>query len=580
MGSLADPGSFVVDLDSRASDPKTANLALPPRLSVALQQAFLTIRPDATPPEIKAFLTARAGDLVTIRMAVAHATEKANGVAVPAAQIRILIEGADFAAADRLLSQIEGNHRSAAQKGDVRYIRGNVALLECDLSAAAGHFAAACDHLYPHAPDLACSLRNSAATKLYEMARSLRVGHNLPIGLFRANLDFWRRDWHPEPWAMTQVNLANALFLEASLSTGEARNRLVEEAVTRFRNALAIYQEATHRREWTQTQSALAAALIAKARTVHGEAAAELLAEAATAYQAALRHTDKRAKPLMWAANNSHLSTALTRQVPLSTPGKEAGLLQKAVDADGAALTVYQHRVAPLHRIARQNSLGNTLRMQAARAPRQEAVRLLTQASATYRDALATCDPDQQPREWSTLHHNLALTLLDQARRGSSLFADTLLRESLKAAEAALAARTGPAQRREWSSTQTMIGDILTTRATLDDRQDAYQHADKAVAAFQDAIRVLGDDISPSHHADMHLRIGAACEIAAQAQDKVLRLKYLERSRASFGQARMIAVRARLSGFEAMAKAGLDRLRHLESDVAPDHQGTSHRNVG
>jgi tetratricopeptide (TPR) repeat protein len=556
--SLAAPNATTAGAEV-AKNPGLASEGL---LSVALKakisQALVEARPDATESTRKSYLEGCAGDLIGIRKAITLLVGKAEDGLPTASQIRVLIEHAELGSADRLLAQIETSRKTAAQKGDVRYVRGSVALLGGDLPVAAAHFSTACRHLYAHAPDVACALRNTAASKLYAIARLIGIYHDLPISLFKANLEFWRREWQPDKWAMTQVNLANALFLQASARPPEGRDVLLEEAAGYFREALGIYSETAHRREWTMAQSSFAALLAAQARRCSGPAAAALHAEAVAAYQAALSTTDRRARPLRWAADKGQLAAALSKQVEGSASHEKLALLHESEKAGTDALTVYSTRVAPLHRISGQNGIANVLRGQAAQAAPQEAQRLLSRATATYREALAACPALTRPREWSTLQHNLALTLLDQARLARGFGAEGLLADAATAAHDALSCRDARFQRIQWISTQLLLGDISLMRARIGSDLEGARHIGDAIGAFRAIISECSEDMSPSQNIEILIRLAGTHEEAARISPPFEMKAEFAAALTSLEEAIAIAHRAHLSGHVKRAQS----LRH------------------
>jgi tetratricopeptide (TPR) repeat protein len=102
------------------------------------------------------------------------------------------------------------------------------------------------------------------------------------VEAFRAALQEWTRERVPLQWAMTQMNLGNALRTLGERESGTAR---LEQAVDAFRAAL---QEVTRERvplDWATTQTNLGAALRALGGRESGTARLE---EAVASFDACL----------------------------------------------------------------------------------------------------------------------------------------------------------------------------------------------------------------------------------------------------------------------------------------------------
>ena len=65
----------------------------------------------------------------------------------------------------------------------------------------------------------------------------------------------------PADWAMTQNNLGNALASQGERTSGSEGLRLLDEAVTAYRDALTVRTRADMPADWAMTQNNLGTAL-------------------------------------------------------------------------------------------------------------------------------------------------------------------------------------------------------------------------------------------------------------------------------------------------------------------------------
>jgi tetratricopeptide (TPR) repeat protein len=144
----------------------------------------------------------------------------------------------------------------------------------------------------------------------------------------------------PHYWAETQTALGKALVARAQRTPGEAGDRLVTEAIERYRQALEVYTREYQPQSWATTQTMLGAALGALGMRSQGHDGAQLLGEAVAAQQRALEVHTREYLPQSWAMTQHYLGEALAAQGRQA--GGEAGRpwLEQAVAAYQRALEV------------------------------------------------------------------------------------------------------------------------------------------------------------------------------------------------------------------------------------------------
>ena len=280
-----------------------------------------------------------------------------------------------------------------------------------DLAAAALLFDRAAGTVGPY--DEAAALRHveSAARAWYEHGRD--KGDNAAL---LSSIAHWQRllvatsrDRTPLDWAMTQMNLGNALAILGELEPGTAR---LEQAVTAYRAAL---EEATRDRvplEWAMTQMNLGAALQALGKREPGTARLE---EAIAAYRASLQERTRDRVPLDWATSQMNFGNALAI---LGERELGTGRLEQAVAAYRAALEEMTRDRVPLSWALVQMNLGAALRTLGEREP---GTARLEEAVAAYRAALKERTRDRVPLEWAMTQMNLAFALETLSGRAANV---------------------------------------------------------------------------------------------------------------------------------------------------------------
>jgi tetratricopeptide (TPR) repeat protein len=196
------------------------------------------------------------------------------------------------------------------------------------------------------------------------------------IDLFRRDLTLAPRSQRPLDWAMTQMNLGNALRILGERDSGTAR---LEEAVSAFREALQENTRARAPLQWAMTQMNLGSALF---RLGERETGTARLEEAVAAFREALQEQTRARVPLLWAMTQVALGTALFR---LGERETGTARLEEAVFASRDALQENTRARVPLQWAATQMNLGNALR---TLGERESGTARLEEAVAAYREAL------------------------------------------------------------------------------------------------------------------------------------------------------------------------------------------------
>jgi tetratricopeptide (TPR) repeat protein len=219
----------------------------------------------------------------------------------------------------------------------------------------------------------------------------------------------------PADWAMTQNNLGNALMRKGERTGGLEGLRLLGEAVTAYRDALTVHTRSDMPADWAVTQNNLGIALWSQGERTGGAEGLRLLDRAVSAYRDALTVRTRADMPIDWAMTQSNLGIALQSQGVQTGWPEGRRLLNEAVRACREALTVRTRADMPADWAATQNNLGNVFQAQGERTGGPEGPRLLDHAVAAYRDVLTVYTRADMPAQWAMTQENIGLTFESMA---------------------------------------------------------------------------------------------------------------------------------------------------------------------
>jgi tetratricopeptide (TPR) repeat protein len=291
------------------------------------------------------------------------------------------------------------------------------------------------------------------------------------VAAYRAALEEQRRERVPLDWAMTQLNLGNALNILGERENGTMR---LEQACAAYRAALEEQARERVPLRWAATQNNLGLALT---RFGERESGTVRLEEAVTAYRAALEERTRERVPLDWAVTQMNLGATL------DVLGEREGgtaRLEEAVAAYRAALEERTRERVPLDWAMTQVNLGNALNIL---GERENGTTRLEQACAAYRAALEEQTRERVPLEWAATQNNLGdvLTKLGE-REGRTV----RLEEAVAACRAALEEHLRERVPLQWAMTKHNLGEALTK---LGEWETGTARLEEAVAAYGEALK-------------------------------------------------------------------------------------------
>ncbi|MFO1102433.1 MAG: tetratricopeptide repeat protein [Methylocystis sp.] len=344
------------------------------------------------------------------------------------------------------------------------------------------------------------------------------------VASYRAALTERTQERVPLDWAMTLNNLGNTLrTLGERESTQEESNRRLEEAAASYRAALTEGTQDRVPLQWAMTQINLGDALTALGERDSGQEESNRSLEAAVAaYCAALTERALERVPFDWAMTQNNLGAALARLGEWESRQEESTRrLEAAAAAYRAALTEWTQERAPLQWAMAQNNLGAALMALGERESRQEeSIRRLEAAVAAYRAALTEIVQERVPLDWAMTQNNLgnALTRLGEREQGQVEFTRRL-EEAVAAYRAAQTERTQERVPLQWAMTQNNLGNALTALGERErGQEESIWRLEEAVAAFRAALTERTQESLPLQWATTQNNLGAALMILGERE--------------------------------------------------------------
>jgi tetratricopeptide (TPR) repeat protein len=389
------------------------------------------------------------------------------------------VEAGQLDRADELLGQVEKLQAAAIASEQLEWAdtsaqRGQLAMSQLRYHDAAQHLADAAKRAPEERSDIRLRYLDQEADALYHQGneRGDNAALTAAIERYRILLTLRPRDRVPLEWAMTQVNLGNALATLGKRESGSAR---LQEAVTAYRAALEEYTRDRAPLRWATTQMDLGNALFMLGERESGTTHLE---EAVATYRAALEERTRERVPLNWAVTQNNLGNALEA---LGERGGGTARLEEAGAAYHAALEERTRERVPLKWAMTQTNLGVALAML---GEQESGTAHLEEAVAAYRAALEERTRERVPLDWAMTQMDLgnALEMLGERESGTAH-----LEEAVAAYRAALEERTRERVPLDWAITQENLGVALLT---LGGRESGTAHLEEAVAAWEACLTV------------------------------------------------------------------------------------------
>jgi len=467
---------------------------------------FIDVKPEANQAE----LTEAIGRFEAGYRAL---EQQLAAIAVSDNRVTALKADAEAALAEGDLDKARAAYREAAEAArdkaaepvrtaaELKSAEAGAHLLALDWQAADAAWAEAAAMLAPFDPRAADELAENAGNRLHTHGELYARA-----GALRATIDRLRtlaasaeaRGDEPEA-ARLRNNLGNTLTTQGERTGGPDGLRLLDEAVTAYREALTVRTRADMPADWAVTHQNLGTALQAQGDRTGGTEGLRLLDEAVTAYRDALTVRTRADMPVQWAMTQNNLGNALQTQGHRTGDAEGLRLLDESITAYREALSVRTRADMPADWAMTQQNLGNALMRQGERTGGPDGLRLLDEAVTAYRHALSVHTRANMPAQWAMTQNNLGNALGTQGWRTRGPEGLRLLDEAVTAYRDTLTVRTRADMPAAWAMTQENIGLALESIAETDPGR-ARTHLLDAEAALVAAL----DIYTPDHMAFYH----------------------------------------------------------------------------
>lgn len=290
---------------------------------------------------------------------------------------------------------------------------------------------------------------------------------------YRAALQIFTLERHPEQWAHAMNDLGVALVALAERETGSKR---LEEAVSVYRGALEERTRGRAPLAWAMTQNNLGVAL---ATIGERESSTIRLEEAIIAYRAALGERTRDREALVWAATQNNLANALVRLYKLQGEHKH---LDEGIATYRLALEERTRNRVPLQWAHTQRNLGGAL---IERGKRDKSNEDLIGAVTLFRAVLGEHTRERLPMDWAATQIGLgaALRALAEQEQSANRLADAV--DAYRAALQVLSPEESPLA---WAMAQNNLGNALRKWAAYENSTARLKEASQA---YQSALNVL-----------------------------------------------------------------------------------------
>ncbi|HEX8623034.1 MAG TPA: DUF4062 domain-containing protein [Allosphingosinicella sp.] len=377
---------------------------------------FIDVKPDARQAELTEAIERFETDYRALQRQLVAITVTDN-------RVTSLKVAAEEALAEGNLDKARAAYREAAEAArdkvaepvrtaaELKSAEAGAHLLALDWQAADAAWAEAAAMLAPFDQGAGDRLIENGAGRLeYHGALYGRAGAlGAAIGHWRALAASAKASGDQRRAARLHNNLGNALAVQGERTGGPAGRRLLNEAITAYRDALTIHTRADMPRAWATTKNNLGNALAAQSEGTGGPTGLRLLYEAIAAYRDALTVHARADAPTDWARTQNNLGIALHALGERIGGPKSLPMLDEAISAFGEALTINTRTDMPVEWAAVQNNLGTVLYARGVRTSGLAGLGLLNDAVSAYRDALTVHTRADMPADWAMTQLNIGL---------------------------------------------------------------------------------------------------------------------------------------------------------------------------
>jgi tetratricopeptide (TPR) repeat protein len=318
------------------------------------------------------------------------------------------------------------------------------------------------------------------------------------IAAFEQALRFRTAEDAPLDYAETQNELGIAY---RNLAEYEDPVGNLRKAIEACKEALRFRTPRVAQLDYVRTQNSLGLAYwnLAEHEDPMGN-----LRKAIESYEEALRFCAPEVAPLDYAMTQNNLGIAYWNLAEHEDP---VGNLRKAIEAYQEALRFYAPEVASLDYAMTQNNLGIAY---SSLAEHEDPVGNLRKAIEAYQEALRFYTPERTPLDHGRVQNNLGVAYRDLAAHEDPM---GNLRQAIAAFEQALRFRTAEDAPLDYAETQNELGIAYRNLAK---HEDSVGNLGKAFKAYGEALRFYTPEVAPLDYAKVQHNIGVAYRSLAE----------------------------------------------------------------
>jgi transcriptional regulator with XRE-family HTH domain len=425
-GKIANPQAKTVDAlcvalnilrEERAACHAAPASSLPPRLLEKLALNFGRDMPDATEEELESFLMAKAEEFRRMR-------ERLEKMADTESRISELINAAnaalgegDFETADDLLKEAEvvqfhsNTIMSLKQQVQLRIERGNAALVNGNVGAAADHFERSSRYFSGIDVELEAQNRHECVTLLqyhgyrYKSHEALYAARSA----LQQNLGIWQKEIHTEKWCETKNALGVVSIRLSQFDVPESAMSHLSDAKGHFEDIRAVTSDEVLPKmfAWAGLDLAL---VYSDAKFAKSNADYETNLKFALSLQlAALRFFSKVDEPTKWGIIQHNLGCCYIDLSTIRTDeAKSAADIENAIYHVELSFEVRDPEDSLQYWVASCRTLGEALLNMSTYSITEDAAKYVRRASEVLHGAAARISLSEHPNQWAQIQEQLA----------------------------------------------------------------------------------------------------------------------------------------------------------------------------
>jgi transcriptional regulator with XRE-family HTH domain len=425
-GKIANPQAKTVDAlcvalnisrEERAACHTAPGSGLPSRLLEKLARHFGRDMPDATEEELEAFLMAKSEEFRNMQARLEKLAETESRIfALIKAANAALGEG-EFDTADDLLKEAEvvqlqsGTIAALKKQAELRIERGNAALVNGDVAAAARHFERLSRYFSGVDTELEADNRHECAMLLryygyrYKNCEALYAARSA----LQHNLSICKQDAHTEKWCRTKNALGGvSVRLSHFDIPGTVMSHLVD-AKSHYEEVRAVCSEEFMPKIFAKTGLDLAN-VYSNRRVAKSDEDYEANLKSALSLQlSALRFISKTDEPTEWGIVQHNLGCSYIELADIRTEAeKSVADIKNAIYHAELSFEVRNPDDSLQYWVASCRTLGEALLKMSTYSIVKDAAKYVQRASDLLHGAAARISPSEHPHQWAEIQKELA----------------------------------------------------------------------------------------------------------------------------------------------------------------------------